>query len=213
MFTAVAALAASTALFAGVGSGAAPAPAPAPAPSHSTAAVSAPAVPGQAPGDIVMPPMPVDSTGTSGTVTFQLTNNTSQPVTFNVNVTPDAQNETTIGTSMPGYNYSVNPQVAPGQTVDVPITAGGGGRTDSSSPLVTVGLEGYAQFEMWVNVNTWTNSDFENIEYQGHWTGGGNTGGLSQVNLGNGSVISNGNGGINNNWTYVNGTAAGFVAN
>ena len=160
--------------------------------------------------DIVMPPTPTPSSGTSGTVTFQLTNTTSQTVTFNVNVTPDAQAETTLdGIS---YNYSVNPQVAPGQTVLVPVTAGGGGRTDGSSPIVTVGLEGYAQFEMWVHVNTGFNSDFQNIEYKGDQTGGGDTGGLLQVNLGNGSVISNGNGGVNNDWTYVNGTSAGFSA-
>lgn len=57
-----------------------------------------------------------------------------------------------------------------------------------------------------------SNSDFQNIEYKGDQTGGGDTGGLLQLNLGNGSVISNGNGGVNNDWTYVNGTPAGFEA-
>lgn len=46
--------------------------------------------------DIVMPPMPTNSTGTHGQVNFQLTNNTSAPVTFNVNVSSDAQNETSL---------------------------------------------------------------------------------------------------------------------
>ncbi|MGA9147594.1 MAG: hypothetical protein WBZ04_08560 [Candidatus Nanopelagicales bacterium] len=161
--------------------------------------------------DIVMPPMPTNSTGTPGQVNFQLINNTSAPVTFNVNVSSDAQNETSLY-SYQSYIYSANPQVAPGQTVVVPVVAGGLGRTDSSDPVVTVGLEGYAQFEMWVHVNTGFNSDFQNIEYKGDQTGGGDTGGLLQVNLGNGSVISNGNGGVNNDWTYVNGTAAGFSA-
>lgn len=178
-------------------------PAPATAPAHPTH-------PQGKAGDIVMPPMPTPSTGTSGTVNFQLTNNTGQTVTFNVNVSPDAQNQTTLGGI--SYNYSENPQVAPGQTVVVPVTAGGGGLGDGSDPVVTVGLEGYAQFEMWVHVSTWTNSDFQNIEYKGNQTGGGDTGGLAQVNLGNGSVISNGNAGINNDWTYVNGTSAGFAA-
>ena len=58
--------------------------------------------------------------------------------------------------------------------------------------------------------NTWSNRDFQNIEYKGDRTGGGDTGGLLQLNLGNGSVISNGNGGVNNDWTYVNGTSAGL---
>lgn len=208
MFKVIAITSATAALAAGISIAAAPS-SQATAPGHivpiSTA--SAPT----APGDIVTPPMPQDSTGTPGTVNFQLTNSTSQPVTFNVNVTSDAQNETSL-LNFQSYVYNTNPQVEPGQTVVIPVVAGGLGRTDGSDPVVTVGLQGYAQFEMWVHVNTWSNSDFQNIEYQGNQTGGGDTGGLSQVNLGNGSVISNGNAGINNNWTYVNGTTAGFVA-
>ncbi len=225
-------LAAASMTLATVGAGVIAAPASAQTPSVTAATVSAPAkqfgvqanVPTHATapvaptqqagkvGDTLMPQPPSYSHGTSGTVTFQLTNNTSQTVTFNVNVSSDAQNETTIGNNgLDADIYSTNPQVAPGQTVDVPITAGGGGLGDGSDPVVTVGLEGYAQFEMWVHVSTFSTSDFQNIEYKGSQTGGGDTGGLSQVNLGNGSVISNGNGGINNDWTYVNGTSAGFT--
>ena len=41
--------------------------------------------------DIVMPPMPTNSTGTPGQVNFQPINNTSAPVTFNVTVSSDAR--------------------------------------------------------------------------------------------------------------------------
>ena len=177
-------------------------------------AASAPASHGNQsrPGDWIIPPEPTPAPGGAvGTVYFQLINQSSQPVTFNVNVSSDAQRETSL------YNqnstvYNANPQVAPGQTVTVPVVAGGGGYEDGSDPIVTVGLEGYAQFEMWVHVSTWTDTNFQNIEYKGDQTGGGNTGGLGQMNCGNGQVISNGNAGINNTWTYENGTNACFVA-
>lgn len=132
-------------------------------------------------------------------------------MTFNVNVSSDAHRESNLYSQGSGVD-SANPQVAPGQTVTVPVVAGGGGFEDSSDPVVTVGLEGYAQYEMWVNVSTWTDTNFENIQYKGDQTGGGDTGGLGQMNRGNGQVISNGNAGINNDWTYVNGTSAGFTA-
>ncbi|MGA9148674.1 MAG: hypothetical protein WBZ04_14040, partial [Candidatus Nanopelagicales bacterium] len=201
-------IAASAVLTASAGVGASSATTPPTAPTKAPTTSTAPASNGPQgkAGDWIIPPEPTPSSGgTVGTVYFQLINQTSQTVTFNVNVSSDAQRETSLYSWASG-TLSANPQVAPGQTVTVPVVAGGGGYTDSSDPVVTVGLEGYAQYEMWVNVSTWSNNNFENIEYKGDQTGGGYTGGLGQMNCGTGQVISNGNAGINSDWTYVNGT-------
>lgn len=214
MFKTAGVIAASAALTASAGVGASSATTPPPAPTKAPTTSTAPASnsPQGKAGDWIIPPEPTPAPGGAvGTVYFQLINQTSETVTFNVNVSSDAARETNLYSQGSGID-NANPQVAPGQTVTIPVVAGGGGYADSSDPVVTVGLEGYAQYEMWVNVSTWTDTNFENIEYKGNQTGGGYTGGLGQMNCGTGQVISNGNAGINNNWTYVNGTNACFVA-
>ena len=50
---------------------------------------------------------------------------------------------------------------------DYSVVAGGGGYADSSDPVVTVGPRVRAVREMWVNVSTWTDSNFGKHRIQG----------------------------------------------